>query len=405
MFAGIYYEGVYRSTNGGYNWVAANNGIKELSVGGLITFGNYVYASCGTGISRTTGTQWNKVLGDLPDNYGEAMYLDSNKLYASVDGDLFRSTNNGTNWNLIYEGPSERSIKCIYAKNGNIYYGTLRNGLYISNDNGITWNVATGSSGITSIAEINGYVFYSTHNTHSAPSGRVLRSSDNGQTWLDLSIPNKPRPQTVLLEEHNGNIFGISVSKLYKSTNLGLNWIKYQATFEDSNFTCMHSDKGVLYCGTSTSSGKYYLRYSIDNGASFNKLGDLLPEAITYLTTKGNYIYAGVNNYSVWRINKSLITSGNNETGIIPVSFSLKQNYPNPFNPATKIKYDVPRLGNIKIVVYDVMGREVQTLVNKSLKPGTYEASFDGSKYSSGVYFYKLITDGFIETKRMLMIK
>ncbi len=61
--------------------------------------------------------------------------------------------------------------------------------------------------------------------------------------------------------------------------------------------------------------------------------------------------------------------------------------------------------GDVKIVVYDVMGREVQTLVNESLKPGTYEASFDGSQLTSGVYFYKLITGDFVETKKMLMIK
>jgi photosystem II stability/assembly factor-like uncharacterized protein len=405
MFAGIYYEGVYRSTNGGYNWVAANNGIKELSVWGLIALGNYVYASCGTGISRTTGTQWNKVLGDLPDNYGEAMYLDSNILYAGVDGDLYRSTNNGTNWNLLYDGPSERTIKCIYANQGNIYCGTFRNGLFISKDNGVTWSVASNESGITSITNLNGNIFYSTHSTHSAPSGKVYRSSDNGQTWLDISIPNKPRPQTALLEKHNGNIFGISINKLFKSTDLGLTWIKYQAAFEDSSFTCMHSDNGILYCGTSTKSGKYYLRYSIDNGASFNKLGDSLPEAITYITIKGNYLYAGVNNYSVWRINKSLITSGNNETGITPVSFSLKQNYPNPFNPMCNVQFSMCNTGNVRIVVYDVQGREIETLVNEVLKPGTYEVSFDGSHYSSGVYFYKMITDGFTETKKMLLIK
>ena len=89
----------------------------------------------------------------------------------------------------------------------------------------------------------------------------------------------------------------------------------------------------------------------------------------------------------------------------IPDKFKLEQNYPNPFNPTTKIKFDVVRLGNVKIVVYDVMGREVQTLVNESLKPGTYEASFDGSSLNSGVYFYKISAGEFSQTKKMLMIK
>jgi uncharacterized delta-60 repeat protein len=89
----------------------------------------------------------------------------------------------------------------------------------------------------------------------------------------------------------------------------------------------------------------------------------------------------------------------------IPKDFSLSQNYPNPFNPTTNIKFDVVGAGDVKIVVYDVMGREVQTLVNEKLQPGTYEAAFDGSQLTSGVYFYKITAGDFSETKKMLMIK
>nr|MBC8487026.1 T9SS type A sorting domain-containing protein [Bacteroidota bacterium] len=97
----------------------------------------------------------------------------------------------------------------------------------------------------------------------------------------------------------------------------------------------------------------------------------------------------------------------------VPGEFNLFQNYPNPFNPVTKIKFTVPVLsfpnasiGNpVVLKVYDIMGREVQTLVNETLKPGTYEATFDATKYSSGVYFYKLEAIDFVETKRMMLIK
>jgi hypothetical protein len=89
----------------------------------------------------------------------------------------------------------------------------------------------------------------------------------------------------------------------------------------------------------------------------------------------------------------------------VPIVYSLKQNYPNPFNSTSKLKFEIANLGNVKIVVYDVMGREVQTLVNERLQPGTYETTFDGSQLSSGVYFYKLISNGFSDTKRMILIK
>jgi hypothetical protein len=91
----------------------------------------------------------------------------------------------------------------------------------------------------------------------------------------------------------------------------------------------------------------------------------------------------------------------------IPSSYSLSQNYPNPFNPVTKIKFDISAnsVGQTFLSVYDLLGREVATLVNEQLQPGTYEVTFDGSNLPSGVYFYRLSSGNYIETKKMLMIK
>jgi hypothetical protein len=94
----------------------------------------------------------------------------------------------------------------------------------------------------------------------------------------------------------------------------------------------------------------------------------------------------------------------------VPESFSLYQNYPNPFNPSTKIKFDVTADGkgqkaDVKLVVYDILGKEIASLVNQQLNPGTYEAEWEGSNYPSGVYFYKLTASNFTETKRMVMMK
>jgi hypothetical protein len=90
---------------------------------------------------------------------------------------------------------------------------------------------------------------------------------------------------------------------------------------------------------------------------------------------------------------------------VIPDKYSLSQNYPNPFNPATNIKFSIIKTEHIKLAVYDITGREVQTLVNETVMPGTYETSFDGSLLTSGIYFYKLITNDYTETKRMVLIK
>lgn len=92
----------------------------------------------------------------------------------------------------------------------------------------------------------------------------------------------------------------------------------------------------------------------------------------------------------------------------IPGKFSLYQNYPNPFNPSTQIKFDIPARSqnvNTTLKIYDIMGREVAVLVNEEIKPGKYSVNWDASKISSGVYFYRIISGEFAETKRMLMVK
>lgn len=89
----------------------------------------------------------------------------------------------------------------------------------------------------------------------------------------------------------------------------------------------------------------------------------------------------------------------------IPRNYKFSQNYPNPFNPTTNIKYDVPHSSLVRLEVFDELGKFVKVLVNERQSPGTYEVSFDGSPFPSGVYFYRLTTDNYSESKKMLMIK
>ncbi len=89
----------------------------------------------------------------------------------------------------------------------------------------------------------------------------------------------------------------------------------------------------------------------------------------------------------------------------VPEKFSLGQNYPNPFNPVTRLKFSLPESGTVSIKVYDLLGREVAALVNERLTAGVYETMFDGSRLSSGVYFYRMSAGDFTETKKMLLLK
>jgi len=89
----------------------------------------------------------------------------------------------------------------------------------------------------------------------------------------------------------------------------------------------------------------------------------------------------------------------------LPETYSLQQNYPNPFNPTTTISFSVKTKSHVKITVYDVLGRQVETLVDETLSCGNYRTEFDGVDHASGVYFYELETDGFTESRKMVLAK
>ena len=115
--------------------------------------------------------------------------------------------------------------------------------------------------------------------------------------------------------------------------------------------------------------------------------------------------YAGFGPENVYYNMENLVTGISQISGNIPSAYNLSQNYPNPFNPATNIEFAIPKSSFIKLVIYDITGREVETLVNQNLAAGKYKTDWNAVNYSSGVYFYKLITDGFNETKKMMLIK
>jgi hypothetical protein len=109
-----------------------------------------------------------------------------------------------------------------------------------------------------------------------------------------------------------------------------------------------------------------------------------------------------------WRFNTQVI--GITQIGSnIPDKFMLYDNFPNPFNPVTKIKFDIPAVvtagSMVKLIVYDITGRETALLVNESLSPGRYETSWNASDYSSGVYIYRLEAGEFVSIKKMVLIK
>ncbi len=207
------------------------------------------------------------------------------------------------------------------------------------------------------------------------------RSTDWGSTWSpDTRLTNSP-----------GNSYRPSIS--VSGTNLHMVWYDQR----DGNYEIYYKN-----------SSNYGVTWGTDTRISNNSFVSAQP----FVAASGpsvNVIWDDNRdgNYEIYYIGDPT----GNTIGIqqistnIPARFSLSQNYPNPFNPNSKIKFQIAKLSNTKLVIFDIRGREVSTLVNENLNPGTYEVDFDGSKFSSGVYFYKITAGDFIQTKKMTLVK
>ena len=108
---------------------------------------------------------------------------------------------------------------------------------------------------------------------------------------------------------------------------------------------------------------------------------------------------------STWNQNLGIITGVTPVSTQIPNEYKLSQNYPNPFNPVTKINFALPKSGLVTMMVYDILGREVARLVNETKQAGSYSVDFNASNLTSGVYFYRLEVNGYVDTKKMTLIK
>lgn len=258
------------------------------------------------------------------------------------------------------------------------------------------------------------------------------RSLDNGANWSsDIPLTNANQSSAhPSITAADSNVYiawrkgSDWTSEIYfiHSENAGVSWeTPLQLTNQPSLswypvISSTNSNVHVLWFDDRPPASAIYYKRSSDWGASWGIDSQFTPHELASLrydiVAFGSLIHTVFSPLKIYyRRNLSSNYVGINYINKqIPINFSLSQNYPNPFNPQTKIKFDVPptvrgQMSNLKLVIYDLLGREVATLVNEELKPGTYEADWDGSNFSSGVYFYKIITNDFTETRKMVLMK
>jgi hypothetical protein len=384
-------------------WVQMSNGIgTNKSVYSITTIGNNIFAgTLDSGVYKSTNDGINWALTSLNNIEIYCLATNGNTIFAGGHySGIFASTNLGLNWTEVFHFPSTR-FNSLLAIGNTIFTGTDGYGVYISTNNGVNWSqTAMNDRNVWSLAIKDNIVLAGVMQAPVGPRGGVYTSTNYGNTWNQTSLYDR---YVYSVGVCGNNIYSgfkdqSNNNYLYKSTNNGNDWMPTSL-----NNILIYSFANI---GTNIFAGGDGVYLSSDNGTSWVTKGEGLPYAGIYcLSLANNYLYAGTYQSSVWRRPLSELLDIQNINTEIPSKFSLSQNYPNPFNSSTIIRFQLSVVGQVSLKLYDALGRELRTLVNESLKPGTYETSFDGTSLNSGIYFYKLITDGFSDTKKMIMIK
>jgi photosystem II stability/assembly factor-like uncharacterized protein len=247
-----------------------------------------------------------------------------------------------------------------------------------------------------------------------------LRTTDGGLTWSNNTTGSTKSIRAIqLLQSGTGYIAGDS-SFLIRTTNFGANWLLISNNSNAYLFQIQFIDDvtGWVIGASRVYPNPYRLYYTNNGGQNLmqvQSLGNFQPKGMSFLNTLTGYVCgdSGV----VLKTTNGGLTFVDPSASNIPDRFLLHQNYPNPFNPVTKIKFSLlnPSEGgamSTRLIIYDVLGREVVTLLNEQLQPGSYSVDWDAANYPSGVYFYKLevrqagsSTGDYAQTKKMVLIK
>jgi len=401
-------------------------------------------------------SQWVMQNSGVWDNLNNVFFVNDNTGFVSFANRLLKTTDGGTNWFTVKTFIPQYFISTVYFINENTgWAGIVLTQkppfayIYITHDGGVNWTTQTNivSSYISDIKFFDASTGFAFGQVRPATS-LVAKTTNGGSNWT-LTYPlgdYKSIMKASFIDVNTGwvctNDFSYGNSYIYRTINSGISWVQmYPTAFSYlQSIYFINSNTGWIggYTGinkTTNGGTNWVIQYNNgDSVTSIKFLNDTFGWAIglsgrikyTYNSGTNWQNYSSITNSNLNSIffpsyNKGWIAGSNgvilhtdNNGGInsiekysnfIPLKFSLHQNYPNPFNPVTKIKFDLPKSSNAKLIIYDLLGREVTTLVNEQLKPGSYEAEWDGTNFASGIYFYSLVTDDFTETKKMVLIK
>lgn len=445
-------------------WIVANGGvILKTTNSGVTWFPQTAYTSSGlysikfdgnqngyiVGLSgkifKTTdlGANWTRISKGYYENLKALFFISQDIGWAGGEnGMLLKTSNGGDDWVLL-NSPSTSIINDIYFSNENKGWISVSGAIYKTSNGGQDWIINSVNSGSFTFIDsligwiINGYKLYKT--------------SDGGDNWTDINSDLTGYEQVLFISAQRGWALDFS-GRIKTTTNGGISWFAennfYPSDFRSMSFINENKgwivgvdgkilstiDGGINWYNQN--SGVSNILSSVEFADEYNGYVLAYPKneekATLILTTNdGGFTWIKqplkavsrvnllashfIDNNIGWIIgdNGTILHTTNGGATFIddeniiirPKTFLLEQNYPNPFNPSTKIKYQIPKQSLVTLKILNVLGQEVEYLVNEEKTMGTYEIEFDAQSLPSGVYFYRLQAGNFVETKKMILLK
>jgi photosystem II stability/assembly factor-like uncharacterized protein len=361
------------TTNGGANWIVSPPSGNNTNLYAVANKpGNWVAVGSEGTIIRNGNIQPSGTTVLLKDVF----LTDANNGWVVGDsGIIIKTTNGGIDWTSQTSGTTN-DLSSVCFIDQDIGWAVGESGVILkTTDGGTNWILQ--SSGVTE--NLNDIRFTDLNSGFAvSQAGRILKTNDGGNNWISqMPYPSVNLYDISFVDNNNGWVVGYDHGwgpggVILRTSNSGTEWVP--------------QSPGILNVLNSIH------LIDVNNGYTAGS------EGVIWHTTNGGISF----------VEEELID-------VIPTEFLLSQNFPNPFNPSTKIKYSIPQLSSVTIKVFDILGNDIETLVNEEKPAGTYEVEFNASLlsgsvsakggYASGVYFYQLRADSFVDTKKMVLVK
>jgi photosystem II stability/assembly factor-like uncharacterized protein len=425
--------GIFRTTdfgesfsglNGGYQTQQFYNGFSSAHTDSMLSFG---------GLQDNASAIWDGQLAWIRTLGGDGNWTAINNRNAdtmygtSQYLNIYRSTDGGNDFNNIapptagnggFVSPfmlAHNNPQIIYSANGIIYKSTNAGNTWFSPNGGINIDPGNLSLGMA-VSPVNDNVAYIT-TTPIATNAKVFRTTNGGANWVNVTgtLPNRYMVDIAADPWIESFVYvtlsGFGSNHVYMSQDYGATWIDIDNNLPDvptSAIVVDPLDNEHIYLGNDI--GVYV---TTNGGTNWQEFKTGMPDA------------AIVMDLSISPLNRKLraATHGNGvferdllspKVGIEPISselnYDLSQNFPNPFNPDTRINYSIQKAGNVDIIVYDILGKEVARLVSEFKSPGNYSVIWKGInnagfQVASGIYFYSIRAGDFYSVKKMTLIR